>query len=120
VTDEEWDAHMRAGEPIGHEHFIFRAYITPDDRCIYYPADQAPPDGSVFIGIMDHHKAPNGAWCGGYVHFRNVPEAVANEGRLGAANHELVSAEPLTISPSLGCRQCPSHGFIRNGSWEEC
>ncbi len=31
---------------------------------------------------------------------------------------ELVSLEPLTLSPSLLCRACGHHGFIRNGRWE--
>ena len=25
--------------------------------------------------------------------------------------------ETLTIAPSVGCGQCPDHGFIRNGKW---
>lgn len=30
---------------------------------------------------------------------------------------ELVSLEPLTLSPSLLCRVCGHHGFIRDGRW---
>lgn len=29
----------------------------------------------------------------------------------------VVQAEPLTISPSLLCPNCGSHGFIRDGKW---
>jgi hypothetical protein len=29
----------------------------------------------------------------------------------------LVSREPLTLSPSLLCRLCGHHGFIRDGKW---
>jgi hypothetical protein len=29
----------------------------------------------------------------------------------------VVSKEPLTISPSLLCRRCGHHGFIRAGRW---
>lgn len=35
--------------------------------------------------------------------------------RLGL--HQLVSREPLTLSPSLACGACSSHGFIRDGRW---
>lgn len=27
------------------------------------------------------------------------------------------SEEPLTLSPSILCRACGDHGFIRNGKW---
>lgn len=29
----------------------------------------------------------------------------------------LEKLEPLTLSPSLLCRQCGHHGFIRDGRW---
>jgi hypothetical protein len=37
--------------------------------------------------------------------------------RLGNG-HEVISLAPLTISPSVLCRDCGLHGFIRNGAWE--
>jgi len=30
---------------------------------------------------------------------------------------DLVQLEPLTLSPSLLCRACGHHGFIREGRW---
>lgn len=30
---------------------------------------------------------------------------------------DLISEEPLTLSPSLLCRACGHHGFIRGGKW---
>jgi hypothetical protein len=30
---------------------------------------------------------------------------------------DLVSKDPLTLSPSLLCRACGHHGFIRDGRW---
>lgn len=29
----------------------------------------------------------------------------------------LISENPLTLSPSLLCRACGHHGFIQNGKW---
>lgn len=29
----------------------------------------------------------------------------------------LVTLEPLTLSPSLSCRVCGDHGWIRDGHW---
>ena len=36
-----------------------------------------------------------------------------------AGDHEKVSLEPLTLSPSVLC-QCGAHGYIRNGQWQPC
>lgn len=33
---------------------------------------------------------------------------------------DLVQVEPLTIAPSILCRDCGFHGFLRNGLWEGC
>lgn len=78
------------------------------------------------IGLIEHHPkgsdATRGArCCGGYVAW--IPEG-AQRGVHPAwtARHQLVAGGPgdeasLTISPSLACRHCPSHGFIRDGKW---
>jgi len=34
--------------------------------------------------------------------------------------HTIVSTDPVTISPSVGCSDCGLHGFITNGRWEPC
>lgn len=35
--------------------------------------------------------------------------------------HDVISVDPLELSPSLACENgCPSHGYIRNGSWSDC
>lgn len=33
-----------------------------------------------------------------------------------ASDHQKVSIDPLTLSPSVLC-QCGAHGFIRDGKW---
>lgn len=38
----------------------------------------------------------------------------------GQHGWELVAAQPLEVSPSLLCRACGVHGFIRNGRWQPC
>jgi len=32
--------------------------------------------------------------------------------------HTLVSEDPLHIEPSILCRACGDHGFIRDGRWQ--
>jgi hypothetical protein len=71
-------------------------------------------DGQV-IGLIEHHPKPEGGpglYCGGYISW--VP------GGTRSAKHQLVAGSPgdeehLTISPSLLCRTCGNHGFIRDG-----
>lgn len=38
----------------------------------------------------------------------------------GAPVHQVVCADPLTLSPSLLCRTCGAHGHVENGRWEPC
>lgn len=35
----------------------------------------------------------------------------------GREKYKVESWEPLTISPSLGCKKCGLHGWIREGQW---
>jgi len=70
------------------------------------------------IGLIEHHPKPGddapGMYCGGYIAW------VAADGI--TPKHHLVSGIPgdeehLTVSPSLLCRTCGHHGFIRDGRW---
>ncbi len=62
------------------------------------------------VGITEWHKTADGAWCAGFVPFHSYDQ------QHGWA---VESIEPLTLSPSLLCRLCGSHGFIRDGRWVE-
>ena len=72
-------------------------------------------DHGQIVGLIEHHPKPEdgpGYYCGGYVRWD------AHE----KAKHQLVSGGPgdeehLTLSPSLLCRTCGNHGFIRDGKW---
>lgn len=83
----------------------------------FYDAEHEAP-----IGIIEHHPKPEGGpglYCGGYVAW--TPPAPGT-GYSRSCNHQLVSGAPgdeehLTISPSLLCRTCGHHGFIRDGKW---
>ncbi len=72
--------------------------------------------GDERAGIDDFHRKPDGTPCQGFVtikggawdrSFTHVP----------IPSWELVSWDPLTLSPSLLCRSCGDHGFIRDGKW---
>jgi len=110
--------------------------IDPDERQLSPSGKTQMPDGAIdigngtwitkvqdgtgeWVGINEWHHAPSGdswEWCGGWVPFMlpGLPEAVHS-------NHwDIVSLEPLTLSPSLLCTSCQHHGYIRNGAWEDC
>lgn len=80
-----------------------------DDHAITwtYRSGESGPSGA-----LHWHRKPiapgeitaTPGWCVGGISF-------------GGDGWTLESKEPLTVSPSLLCGSCGSHGFIRNGAW---
>jgi hypothetical protein len=66
------------------------------------------------IGLVECHTEPDGDECIGSVIF-NVPAAHA--ARPDGPFWQVESWEPLTLSPSIACRTCSNHGYIRQGQW---
>ena len=64
-------------------------------------------DGEVRGFEYAHPRPDNGEWCSGY--------APCSPARL--EDWELVSRDPITLSPSLLCRICGHHGFVIDGRW---
>lgn len=71
-------------------------------------------------GIVEWHRKANGKWCRGWVPFRGSKWSMLFEGR-GSEYQcwDVSQRDPLTLSPSILCRACGNHGFIRNGKWEK-
>jgi hypothetical protein len=112
-----YDSHVRSGIKIAEDRYVLPQWWTPDEQGL---GTRNPPEGSVMVGITEHHLNERSKWCGGYVNFSNVAEAALYDAKFGTTSkHELVSIDPLTISPSLQCRHCSSHGFIENGEWRD-
>lgn len=72
---------------------------------------------SRWIGILEWHEceaaqndSDSGLSAGG-VYFQNAPDDVKG------ARWTLEQEDPLMISPSVLCRGCGLHGFIREGKW---
>lgn len=78
-------------EDLGNGVFIARMFI----------------DGKL-EGLAYCHPSTNGE-CRSYVPLRNRYQ--------WEHGWDLLSEQPLTISPSLLCRTCGNHGFIRSGKW---
>jgi hypothetical protein len=67
------------------------------------------------VGLIETHDRPDGGGrCSGSVMF-DLP--AVRESFPGHAVWTVESWAPLTLSPSLLCRTCGHHGFIRAGSW---
>jgi len=66
-----------------------------------------------WVGIHEFHLHPvTGRPCGGWAPFAGTALDTGN-------GWTVESLEPLTLSPSLLCRICGNHGFIRAGRWIE-
>lgn len=69
-------------------------------------------------GINEWHLKPNGKWCNGWVPFRGSAweKQFATAG-VDIKPWDIVSRDPLTLTPSILCRACGNHGHITNGQW---
>lgn len=90
-----------------------------------------PPDDAIEIGSghkivlkqfegetagLDHwHERQDGTWCRGWIDFAGSKWVQGFNGLV--TGWQVVSAEPLTLTPSILCRVCGVHGFITNGRW---
>jgi hypothetical protein len=80
--------------PLGHDTFYTRAYR--DDQ---------------WVAIHEWHKCSDEFGYGaGFIAFTGRMES--------PVSWEVVSEDPLTLAPSVACRTCGHHGWIRNGAWE--
>ena len=65
-------------------------------------------DGEL-CGIAYWHPRPDdGTFCEGWIGVQPF----------WSDGWRIASEEPLTVWPSLRCRACGHHGWIRNGRWE--
>lgn len=62
-------------------------------------------------GFTEAHRTATGEWCAA---------SIARPGKgAGQPEWDVISEDPLTLSPSILCRRCGNHGFIREGKWVE-
>lgn len=71
--------------------------------------------GEKRVGANVIHKGLDGAQCDGFVAFEGRSWARSFEGRI--ATWTVLADEPITLSPSILCRVCGDHGFVRDGKW---
>jgi hypothetical protein len=84
---------------------------APDRELNPQHADR--PDVDRWGLIIFHTSAETGGPCAGFVTFSgDVQREVAPD----ADTWDVLSWDPLTISPSVQC-SCGDHGFIQEGRW---
>lgn len=66
-------------------------------------------DSDEVVGIAYKHPNGLGGTCEGWIAFKD--RYITGQG------WTVLSDEPLTLSPSLLCKLCGHHGFIRDGKW---
>lgn len=66
-------------------------------------------------GLTVWHRKQDGAWCCGWVSFNGSAWVKSFGGRV--QGWDVQQRAPLTLSPSILCRVCGDHGFIREGRW---
>lgn len=79
------------------------------------------------IGLTEYHlpgpeALPGALYCGGYIAWGASDADAGKAPPWRLSGHTLErggpgDAEHLTIAPSLACRHCPCHGWIRDGVW---
>lgn len=71
------------------------------------------PDVERYGARITHPRA-DGSECDGFVTFDGE---VQRRIEPDVPKWTVTSWEPLTLEPSVLCRRCGHHGFIRNGKW---
>ncbi len=84
-----------------------------DDHALVFVGYKGEPR----VGANVIHKTPDGAECVGFISFTGRGWSNLFKDRPGFQSWEVLQDEPLTLSPSIACRGCGDHGYIRDGKW---
>jgi hypothetical protein len=71
--------------------------------------------GEKRVGANIVHQAADGSKCQGWISFEG--RAWANSFNGSIATWKVEQDEPITLSPSIACRVCGDHGYVRDGKW---
>lgn len=96
------DPDNQDGTYIGHGHFVNGIVAEEFGPVIGY---------HVWHDCVGGKPQPGGV----YLDVPELPGWMREDGR---PTWQLISREPLHIEPSVLCRACNDHGFIRGGRWE--
>lgn len=92
---------------------------------VIHEAVDAGWDREVRLGeVMAMLHYPDGTWrfrhdCKEWFYDDGQAHRLVCAPELNGA-HVIETEEPLTISPSILCLDCNTHGFVRNSLWAGC
>ena len=66
-------------------------------------------------GCRIEHRRNDGTLCDGFVPWKGRAWDRGFGGKI--SSWDVLCEEPLTLSPSVLCRACGDHGFVREGKW---
>jgi hypothetical protein len=99
------------GDPtVSSPGFYFEGVLEPTGEGPTFALDTSDPEGPLVWWFHDctMFLGENGAPIPARVHAR-LP--------ISPPGWALLSADPLTLDPSILCHRCQTHGYIRNGAW---
>lgn len=79
--------------------------IRLDDDHLLSPTTRHGEHAGYLLAI----RHADGTWCLGTIPLRGHGA--------GNAEWDLVSSDPITLSPSILQKPCGCHGFVRDGKW---
>lgn len=97
---------------LGDGHSMKFTGYYPDRELNPHAKDH--PDVEKFGALINHRRPDNGEECWSHVNFDGP---VQRKVMPDAAIWKVESEDPLTLSPSILCRLCGDHGWIREGKW---
>ena len=100
---------------LGDGHWLEYAGWWPD-RDLNPQYDGLPDIERIGATIYHTTDKTETGMCAGFVHF-DTPE-IAKIVPREQGRWQVQSWDPMTLTPSILCRGCGDHGFIRNGKWE--
>lgn len=97
---------------LGDGHYLEYTHWSPDRNL--NPQYAHLPDKQK-ISALIYHKITKDGYCPGQVFFdcQQAREVFPNHPRW-----KVESEDPLTLSPSILCKICGDHGFIKEGKWK--
>lgn len=75
-------------------------------------------DGGPIVGYVETHPRPdNGEPCAGSIYIEHAERPDGHPDHPRWRLTEGTPEAPLTLEPSILCRSCGNHGWIRGGKW---
>lgn len=111
MAQVSWRDHREPDLDLGDGHLLWFVGWGPDRELNPQYADV--PDVEKYAAVIECYM-PDGKLCTGAITFAGEVQRCVEPNK---TTWDVVSWEPLTISPSVLCPEHGDHGFIRNGKW---